>query len=159
MVNKASQLFRRVICRECGHILFPIKRNTFNRYNNFECCNPVCCARGQRIYLSQCHHCKRGLIDSRDSKACPNGWRICPTCLSCCNDNQIEIQAQKYERRGNPVPQFIQSTRSNGHNDKKQYFCPKCGGEIIKYFDPQRNETYIFCDACHAPYPQAKDWI
>lgn len=159
MVNKAAQLFRRVICRECGHILFPIKRNNFNQYNNFECFNPICTAKGTRVYLSQCHHCKSGMIDSRDSKSCPNGWRICPTCLSCCTDDQIEFQAQKYIRGRRPVPEFILRTRSHGHNDKKQYFCPKCGGEIVKVYDEEKGETHVFCNECRTLYPKAVDWI
>lgn len=159
MVNKAAQLFRRVICRECGHILFPIKRNSFNQYNNFECYNPICSAKGVRVYLSQCHHCKSGMIDSRDSKSCPNGWRICPTCLSCCTDDQIEFQAQKYIRSRRPMPEFIQRTRTHGHNDKNQYFCPKCGGEIVKAYDEERGETHVYCSVCHSPYPKAVEWI
>lgn len=159
MVNKAAQLFRRVICRECGHILFPIKRNNFNQYNNFECYNPICTAKGMRVYLSQCFHCKSGMIDSRDSKTCPNGLRICPTCLSCCTDDQIEFQAQKYIRTNRPVPEFIQRSRNHGHNDKKQYFCPNCGGVIVKEYDAERDETHIFCRDCHTQFPKAAEWI
>lgn len=159
MVNKASQLFRRVICRECGHILFPVRKNNFNQYNNFACSNPICSAQRIRVYLSQCFHCKRGMIDSRDSKTCPNGLRICPNCLSCCTDEQIEFQVQKYIRSSKPVPEYIQRTRNHGHNDKNQFFCPKCGGAISINNDVERNETQVFCSVCHTPYPMAADWI
>ena len=159
MVNKSAQLFRRVICRECGHILFPVNRNNFNQYNNFVCSNPICSAHGIRIYLSQCFHCKSGMIDSRDSKACPNGLRICPTCLSCCTDEQIEFQVQKYFRRGRPVPEYIQRTRNQGHNNKSQYFCPECGSKIVRNYDVERKETHVFCSVCHTPYPDAVKWI
>ncbi len=155
MVNKAFQLFKRVICRECGHILFPIKKNTFNRYNSFECCNPICLAQNRKIYLSKCHHCKKGIIDSRDSQRCSNGWIICPTCLSCCTDILIEQQVQKHERRNMPVPEYIQRQKLHGHNDKQQYFCPKCGGKIIKHYDCERGEEQIFCDECKEIYPHA----
>ena len=67
MVNKASALFKRVRCRECNHILFPLGSSNFNRYNNFECRLSTCGERWKRVYLSQCHHCKSGLIDSRDT--------------------------------------------------------------------------------------------
>lgn len=166
-VNKAFQLFGRVICRECGHILFPLNQknnsneqtNNFNRYNNFECHNDICTERGKRIYLSQCYHCRRGIIDSRDSKQCPNGWRICPECLSCCTDEQIEIQAQKYERSGLPVRASIQRIRGYGHNNRNQYFCPKCGGRIIDYRDNERGQRYIYCSNCREVYPNALNWI
>ena len=159
MVNKAAQLFRRVICRECGHILFPVGNNNFNQYNNFVCLNPICSVRSERVYLSQCFHCKSGMIDSRDSQVCPNGLRICPICLSCCTDEQIEFQAQKYIRIGRSIPEYIQRRRTFGHNNKKQYFCPKCGGEIVKVFDAERNETHIYCHRCNSEFPKAVEWI
>ena len=139
MVNKAAQLFRRVICRECGHILFPVGNNNFNQYNNFVCLNPICSVRSERVYLSQCFHCKSGMIDSRDSQVCPNGLRICPICLSCCTDEQIEFQAQKYIRIGRSIPE--------------------CGGEIVRVFDAERNETHIYCHRCNSEFPKAVEWI
>lgn len=159
MINKAAQLFRRVTCRECGHILFPIKKNNFNQYNNFVCLNPICSANNVRVYLSRCFHCKSGLIDSRDSKTCPNGLRICPTCLSCCTDEQIELQAQKYLRIGRSIPEYIQRARTHGHNNKNQYFCPNCGSDIVKIFDEEKNETYVFCSECRSQFPDAVDWM
>lgn len=159
IVNKASQMFKRVICRECGHILFPIYRSSFNQYNYFECYNPVCIQRNQKVYLSQCHHCKSGLIDSRDSKQCPNGWRICPTCLSCCTDELLEFRAQKYIRKGQSIPYKLQITLGHGHNNQNQYFCPYCGGTVVKQFDKERNETFIYCGVCHTNFPKAKSWI
>lgn len=155
LVNKASLLFRRVICRECGHILFPKRIANFNRYNRFKCFNPICIGHNKEIYLSRCHQCKSGLIDSRDSKRCPNGWLICPTCLACCTDGQIEIQAQKYEMRRNPVPHYIQRTRGLGHNNKNQYFCPKCGGIVTLYYDLERQERQIKCSVCHTEFKDA----
>ena len=125
MVNKASALFKRVRCRECNHILFPLGSSNFNRYNNFECRLSTCGERWKRVYLSQCHHCKSGLIDSRDTSQCPNGWYICPKCLSCCDDTMYERMASKYILRRLPVPPRVSKKVGHGHNDKNEYFCPK----------------------------------
>lgn len=154
MVNKASSLFKRVRCRECNHILFPIGGSNFNRYNNFECRVPTCGERGKRVYLSQCHHCKTGLIDSRDSARCPNGWHICPKCLSCCDDAVYERMASKYVLRRLPIPPRISEKLGHGHNDKEEYFCPKCGGEIATVRDEHSGRIAKVCQVCKAVYEE-----
>lgn len=154
MVNKASSLFKRVRCRECNHILFPIGGSNFNRYNNFECRVPTCGERGKRVYLSQCHHCKTGLIDSRDSAQCPNGWHICPKCLSCCDDTVYERMASKYVLRRLPIPPRISEKLGHGHNDKEEYFCPKCGGEIATVRDEHTDRIAKVCQVCRAVYEE-----
>ncbi|MBD5419095.1 MAG: hypothetical protein HDR48_03540 [Bacteroides sp.] len=154
MVNKASALFKRVRCRECNHILFPIGGSNFNRYNNFECRVPTCGERGKRIYLSQCHHCKTGLIDSRDSAQCPNGWHICPKCLSCCDDALYERMASKYVLRKLTIPPRISEKLGHGHNDKDDYFCPKCGGEIATVRDEHTDRIAKVCQVCKTIYEE-----
>ena len=152
MVNKAASLFKRVRCRECNHVLFPIGNSEFNRYNNFECRVASCSEKGRRVYLSQCHHCKTGLIDSRDSAQCPNGWHICPKCLSCCDDAVYEKMASKYIIRHLSIPQRISEKLGHGHNDKNQYFCPKCGGKIANVFDEHTNRSVKVCQGCSTIY-------
>ena len=159
MVNKAASLFKRVKCRECNHILFPTGYNNFNRYNNFECRVPSCNERWKRVYLSQCHHCKSGLIDSRDSAQCPHGWHICPQCLSCCNDSIYESQANKYIIKRQQIPTKLAEKMGRGHNDKGEFFCPNCGGKIIKQLDPEREEMVILCNECGKSFPKAANWI
>lgn len=154
MVNKASSLFKRVRCRECNHILFPLGGSNFNRYNNFECRVPTCGERGKRVYLSQCHHCKTGLIDSRDSAQCPNGWHICPKCLSCCDDSVYERMASKYVLRRLPIPPRISEKLGHGHNDKGEYFCPKCGGLIETIRDEHTDRIAKVCQECRAVYEE-----
>lgn len=152
MVNKANSLFKRVICRECHHILFPIGTSMFNRYNNFECRFPTCKEHYKRIYLSQCHHCKSGLIDSRDSAQCPNGWYICPNCLSCCDDIVYDKMSSKYVARGLPIPSRIKEKIGHGHNNNGEYFCPKCGGKIITKYDEHSGCDVTICQNCKTRY-------
>lgn len=158
MVNKAESLFKRVRCRECNHILFPIGSSNFNRYNNFECRLPTCGQHYIRVYLSQCHHCKSGLIDSRDSAKCPNGWHICPKCLSCCDDAQYERQANKYVLRHLPIPPRIAERLGHGHNNNGQFFCPKCGGEIITVRDEHTDRTARKCVNCNSLFENIRDY-
>lgn len=148
ITNKIMQKFKRLKCRSCGHLLFTDKSSRFNRYNYYACANPVCPEIAKPIYLNFCFHCKKGLIDSRDSKRCPNGWYICPSCLSCCDDAQYERLAQRYLVSNRPAPPRIESMRGHGHNDKGLYFCPKCGGEIEKVDDGHGRMMFV-CKNCH----------
>jgi len=148
ITNKVAQKFKSLKCRSCGHMLFSAERVTgFNRYNYYGCINPSCSENRKLIYLNYCYSCKKGLIDSRDSKQCPNGWYICPTCLSCCDDAQYERLAQRYVLSGRPVPDHIESKRGHGHNDKKEFFCPTCGNPI-EMITEENGNTYKGCKTC-----------
>ena len=100
------------------------------------------------MYLSYCNKCKKGLIDSRDSAQCPNGWRICPLCYGCCNDETIESVVQRYIVSHKPIPPLIEKQRGNGHNNKNIYFCPKCGGKIISILNEKQNNVIYQCENC-----------
>lgn len=149
MLNKALKKFNRLQCRECGHLLFSTEtdRGRFNSYNNFACANPNCQEYNKAVYINYCYHCKKGLIDSRDSARCPNGWHICPTCLSCCDDNLYERMAQRYILQHKPVPRRIEENRGHGHNDKGEYFCPQCGTPLENV--EEQNKRKKGCPNCH----------
>lgn len=148
VVNRVTKLYRRLKCKCCGHLIFSEFSSGFNRYNHFKCVNPVCKEKDNSIYLSYCHECKRGLIDSRDSARCPNGWYICPECLSCCNDQQYQRQADRYIKQHLNVPPRILEYIGKGHNDKGEFFCPKCGAKLLPASDDERG-AYIYCPNCH----------
>lgn len=147
ITNKVMQKFRRLRCRACGHMMFTDKSSGFNRYNYYACANPTCAEVSKIVYLNFCFKCKKGLIDSRDTKQCPNGWYICPTCLACCDDEQYERQAQRYILSKRPVPSRIEEKRGNGHNDKGIYFCPTCGNPI-EMITEENGNTYKGCRIC-----------
>jgi hypothetical protein len=146
--NKVLQKFRRLKCRACGHLLFSEKTFGFNRYNYYGCANPGCIEYKKPVYLNFCFSCKSGLIDSRDSKQCPNGWYICPSCLACCNDEQYERQAQRYELSGRPIPPRIQRMLGHGHNNQGIYYCFKCGNQMEGRVDDS-GRTFSECPNCH----------
>ena len=156
VANKVMQKFRRLKCKSCGHMMFTDKSSGFNRYNHFACINPTCSEVSKVVYLNFCYKCKKGLIDSREMKQCPNGWYICPTCLACCDDEQYERQAQRYILAKRPVPVRIEVKRGHGHNDKGEYFCPKCGNPIqeIEY---EHGITFRGCPECHINYDAQQD--
>ena len=150
---KVSQKFHRLKCRQCGHMLFTAKDNNgHNTHNYYTCINPNCVEYKNKVYLSHCFHCSKGLIDSRDHKKCPNGMRICPNCLSCCDDDFYEQQAQKYIVERKPVPVWINKKRGHGHNNKGIYYCPKCGSQIEKYKD--EHGEHMGCPKCRETYNQ-----
>lgn len=147
IVNKVLQKFKRLKCRGCGHLMFANKSRGFNRYNYFSCVNPLCPENGKSIYLNYCFKCKRGLIDSRDTKRCPNNWYICPDCLSCCDDNMYARQVQLYILANKPVPDKLNAMLGHGHNDKNMFFCPDCGSQLLITKDEHDNEIKI-CPHC-----------
>lgn len=151
VINKVMKKFRRLKCRACGHMMFTERTSGFNRYNYYECLNPACEEVRHPVYLNFCFSCKKGLIDSRDTKRCPNGWYICPTCLACCDDAQYERQAQRYILTNRPVPPRIQNKRGHGHNDKGEFFCPDCGHQIETVED-EHGGLYSWCPNCHKNY-------
>lgn len=149
VANKAMQKFKRLKCRGCGHLMFTDKSSGFNRHNYYSCINPNCPEARIPVYLNYCYKCKKGLIDSRDTKRCPNGWYICPTCLACCDDEQYERQAQRYRILNRPVPERIARMLGHGHNDKGEYFCPECGGPIEIIVGEPYDEKRRDCPNCH----------
>lgn len=149
VANKAMQKFKRLKCRGCGHLMFTDKSSGFNRHNYYSCINPNCPEARIPVYLNYCYKCKKGLIDSRDTKQCPNGWYICPTCLACCDDEQYERQAQRYRILNRPVPKRIARMLGHGHNDKGEYFCPDCGGPIEFVMDERYGKERRGCPRCH----------
>ncbi len=156
ITNKVAQKFRRLKCRACGHMMFTVRTSGFNRYNFYECVNPTCAEVRTPVYLNFCFKCKKGLSDSRDTKQCPNGWYICPTCLACCDDEQYERQAQRYVLTKRPVPSRIQDKRGHGHNNKDQYFCPQCGNPI-QIIDDGHGHTFRGCPKCNINFEAQPD--
>ena len=149
VTNKAMQKFKRLKCRGCGHLMLTDKSSGFNRHNYYSCINPNCPEVRIPVYLNYCYKCKKGLIDARDTKQCPNNWYICPTCLACCDDEQYERQAQRYRIINRPVPERIARMLGHGHNDKGEYFCPICGGPIEFVMDEHYDKKRRGCPRCH----------
>ena len=144
-INKAIRFYKRLICKECGHILFPAQQRGRNR---FRCLLPACSEYNKVVYLSYCHECKKGLIDSRETKQCPNGLYICPSCNSCCSNAFFNEMASRYRRQGLNPPAFISRNIGKGHKDLNMFFCPKCGAQKTEIVDKSGVHEYR-CLVCH----------
>ena len=138
-VRQAERLYARLICRSCGHMIFSTRGSILNGSRFFSCLNPMCAEYKKEVYLSQCNSCKRGLIDSRDSKKCENGWVICPVCLSCCNDDLFDSLIAKHRRNGYVPPRLLEC-EGKGHNNKHIYFCPKCATKIEEIYIDEKQQ-------------------
>ena len=130
---QAEKLYARLVCRNCKHMIFSTRGSLLNGSRYFSCENSSCLQYRKEIYLSQCNTCKKGLIDSRDSQKCENGWVICPSCLACCNDSLYEKLITKHLKHGWIPPELLKR-QGKGHNDKGLFYCPICAsllGESI----------------------------
>lgn len=144
-IMKSVKKFNRLKCRECGHLLFIYKEGSYNQHTKYECINSLCSEYRKEVYLNYCYKCKKGLIDSRDTAQCDNHWYVCPSCLSCCDDNLIERLIQRdllYKKSSKWL-----AMRGKGHNDKNMYFCPSCGTLLTN------NGDIYYCDTCN------KKWV
>lgn len=161
-VRQAEKLYARLICRSCGHMIFSTRGTLLNGSRFFSCINNQCSQYRNEIYLSQCNNCKRGLIDSRDSQKCENGWVICPSCLACCNDELFDRLIERHRRNGR-VPVRLQESQGKGHNNKGIFFCPQCGTQLgdisveekVKLDDGTEDiilTTVFGCPRCHKSY-------
>ena len=144
-INNAIRFVKRLICRECGHILFPAKKEGHSKY---KCLMPSCTEYNKEVYLNFCYDCKKGIIDSRDTKQCPNHLYICPSCNSCCSNEYFEKQAEKYRLLGRRVPLFISNYMGNGHKDRHMVFCHKCGSQKVDYTDKEGHHE-LRCLTCN----------
>lgn len=146
LANKALRKFIQLKCKGCGHLMYPEKTDKFHSSHYYYCINSNCLKYMAHVYLNYCFNCKKGLIDSRESRQCPNGWYICPTCLSCCDDQQYERIIQKYVLSKRQIPNQIKAKYKMGHNNKGQYYCPKCG------FQLEIKSSEAYCLQCNARY-------
>jgi hypothetical protein len=146
-INRAVRFYRRLVCKDCGHILFPSRNNS---YSHFRCLLQTCPQYNVEVYLNYCYECKRGIIDSRDTKKCPNGLYICPdpACGACCSDEFFKREATKKQRQGLRVPARISRYIGHGHNNVHMYFCPKCGAQKQWYTDPEGHQGWR-CFTCN----------
>lgn len=158
-INKAVRFSKRLVCKDCGHILFPTRKQG---HSKFKCLSLSCPEYNKEVYLNYCHDCKKGIIDSRDTKQCPNGMYICPSCGSCCSDNYFEFMADKYRVLGKKIPLFISRNIGNGHRDRNMFFCHKCGARMVDVADKSEKPDWrcLACDPLKdkdAAYYEAKD--
>lgn len=148
IIFKANKKFKQLKCRACGHLLFPIRSENFNRYYYFSCRNNKCKEYNVSVYLNYCYNCKRGLIDSRNTKQCTNGKYICRECLACCDDGMFERIARRNVQQRREIPYNLRMSLGTGHNNRGIFFCSDCGSQLCK-----TDSKKMYCSKCK------KNWI
>lgn len=133
ILGKAQKITERIICKNCGHLLFPIRKvNSMyaNEYAYYCCENEQCMLYKQEIYLNRCYNCRDGVIDSREVHKCTNGMYICPSCFSCCSNDFFGKMINRYVIASQNIPERLKKMVGKGHLEAKIRFCPKCGTEF-----------------------------
>ena len=119
-------------CRQCGKLMEPCNISNFARSSitEFECTNSNCQLHGQVVYLNKCFNPKcNSIIDSRDSKKCPNNSYICERCGACCSTKIYRERLVRLQTTGGTISQWLQNAiQSNiGHWEKMNYIARLVG--------------------------------
>lgn len=144
VLTKAEKIIELMKCKNCGCLLFPIKKvNTTyaNEYAYYCCENKQCSLYKQEVYLNHCYNCREGIIDSREVQKCPNGMFICPSCFSCCSNKYFEQMVKRYSFTSKYIPERLKRMLGTGHLEAGIRFCPKCGTEF--------NTNQEICPKCN----------
>jgi cold shock CspA family protein len=154
LINRFRILLDRLYCRECDHILHPVEDSNFAHYRvvRFHCRNNDCTQQHRGVYLHHCFNRKcDAIIDSRDSKKCPNGWYICANneCGCCCAHVKNVKRKENLEKVEQHVPSKLEYDIEHlvGHNERADHFCYLCS----KQMEEIANEVFV-CRPCNNTY-------
>lgn len=150
-INRFNQLLDRIYCRDCNQILYPVEIGNYAAYSvvRFKCLNKNCTKKNIEIYLNHCLNPKcNSIIDSRDSKKCPNGLYICANCGSCCSHKMFTFRLDTLIKTGGLLhDEETRVKNKEGHLERAEYFCHKCGKEMREV-----NTDIFECTACNIKY-------
>lgn len=122
VLNWFNRAQTHLYCKECGKVLEPYYISNFHAYTitEFECRNPICRQKNIKIYLNHCFNGEcHNIIDSRETKQCPNGKYICKSCGVCCSS---------YMFRNKMATSNLQTL----HWENQEFYCPLCGERLIQ---------------------------
>lgn len=151
-----AKFYEHLKCRKCGELLHPKDISNFATMSvtEFSCQNPNCTEKDFTVYLNHCFNRPQctSIIDSRDSKKCPNGRYICPECGGCCSTKNELNRLSNLQITGGYIPQnltlFIE--RNLGHWEKEEFYCYVCGSRM-EFIDGKNT-----CPSCGATYGKYK---
>lgn len=148
-----AKFYEHLKCRECGKLIKPLDITNFasRAITEFSCTNDSCSNRDTIIYINHCFNkqkCKT-IIDSRDSKQCPNGLYICPQCGACCSTANFSLRINHLHMVGGIISERLKRFVENnlGHWEKHYFFCYKCGKAMHL-----RNDGHYVCLDCKTEY-------
>lgn len=151
-INRFNQLLDKIYCKECNHILYPVESSNYAAYSvtRFCCENEKCNEHKKTIYLNHCLNGKcNSIIDSRDSKKCPNGLYICQVCGSCCSHSMFIRRLNNLEKTGGLIHPDLSLKIENkaGHLELAEYYCHSCGKMMTEI-----NTDVFKCFDCNVVY-------
>ena len=151
-----TKFYGHLKCRDCGKLMKPKKLSNYasSVLIEFHCVNERCEKHHQTVYLNHCFNkskCKQ-IIDSRDSKKCPNGQYICPDCGGCCSTENFRIKLDGLRATGGVISPKLESfvAEEKGHWEKNEFFCYKCGRPMTL------SANGASCKYCNVTYKNLK---
>jgi len=155
-INRFNQLLDKIYCQECNQILYPVESSNYAAYSivRFSCENENCKEHHKVVYLNHCLNGKcNSIIDSRDSKKCPNGLYICQNCGSCCSHGMFTRRLGNLEKTGGVIHDDLRLKIENkeGHLERAEYYCHSCG----KMMTETSTDTFE-CYDCNVKYETDK---
>lgn len=126
------EFFEHLRCRHCGNLMKPLNITNFalSSVTEFECTNDTCSHHGEVVYLNRCFNSRcNSIIDSRDSRQCPNNSYICEKCGSCCSNRKYEERYQRLRQTGGYISQWLLDAiyHQIGHLERNELYCSSCG--------------------------------
>lgn len=147
-----AKFYEHLKCRKCRSLLHPVNITNFatQAVTEFTCTHNGCEMNGVSIYLNHCFNrpkCK-SIIDSRDSRQCPNGQYICPECGGCCSTENFRNRISNLAMTGGFVSPWLENfvKSSLGHWEKSEYYCSDCGALMTM------DNGVIKCPKCGKTY-------
>lgn len=143
LINRFKQLLEKLNCKQCGHIMLPVRTSHFAYYSvvRFWCECEDCSERHKEVYLNHCFNYRCwNIVDSRETQQCSNGMYMCDECGSCCSHNIFDRRLQNLRHVGGYIhPELIErvATRA-GHLERNEVYCNKCKHKM----HDQGNDTY-----------------
>lgn len=128
-----AKFYEHLKCRCCGKLMHPVTISNFagRVINEFKCTNYECNERENIVYLNHCFNKPKcsAIIDSRDSKVCPNGQYICPECSGCCSTENFRNRLSYLDKTGGVKSTWLINFVEHdlGHWEKGEKYCYKCG--------------------------------
>lgn len=154
-----AKFYEHLKCRECGKLLHPKDISNFATMSvtEFSCQTPECMAKDNMVYLNNCFNRPKctAVIDSRDSKTCPNGRYICPECGGCCSTGNERKRLDNLRMTGGYISQSLQFfiEHQQGHWERNEFYCYKCGEKMIL------QEGEKVCPKCDTTYGRPKESV
>lgn len=130
-----GDFYEHLKCRVCGELMRPecMSNFAYRAVTQFSCYDENCQGYGKTVYLNHCFNSKcNSIIDSRDSKTCPNGQYICPECGACCSTENARGRLDNLKQTGGVISRrLVDFVRGElGHWEKGVFFCYNCGKQI-----------------------------